>query len=384
MKPPKSLMSLLAACALVACGPQQAPEASFVATLGSDTLVVEQFRMHPEKVEAEILIRTPRTLLFKQTLLLNADGKFMEFHSDTFDPGQNGNEPIEQQHAVVVDDSVVVTQVGNGEPIRASFAREDFLLPWIDMVHWPYEVATRQMAAAGESARDQQMFTLRGPAPYEIRSLGEDSVSIKHPFRGTMYARTDAHGALLYYDATSTTRKLVVQRAGKVDMQALATRYASRPVGALSGEGESESNIHGAVLSFTFGQPAKRGRKLFGGIVPWGERWRTGANRATHFTTDTDLLFGDLQVPTGTYTLFTIPEPEGGTLIINRQTGQNGNTYDPNQDLGRVPMAQVRLEHPMELFTIDARERDGGGVIRLMWGDTAFEIPFQVAGAGSM
>ncbi len=63
-------------------------------------------------------------------------------------------------------------------------------------------------------------------------------------------------------------------------------------------------------------------------LVPWGALWRTGANRATHFTTDRTLQLRDLTVPAGTYTLYTIPEPDGGPLIVNRQTGEGGTTYN--------------------------------------------------------
>ncbi len=363
---------------LNACGEPQQDVSSFVATLGKDTLVIEQFTMLPERVEAEVLIRTPRTLYLEQTLEMEADGSFKVFTSDTFDPEDMNAPPLAQQVIRVVGDSLVMTTTRNGEEQSVSFANDPHLLPWIDMVHWPYEVATRHMVQAGETSRDQLMLAGRNPAVFEIRTLADDSVSIKHPYRGTMYARLDEHGAMQYYDATATTRKLVVKRGGPVDMEALLARYAGNPIGSLSGEGETEATVHGAHIVLTFGQPARRGRELFGGIVPWNERWRTGANRATHFKTDKDLRFGDLAVPAGEYTLFTIPQPDGGTLIINQQTGQNGNSYDASQDLGRVPMQIARNNASVELFTIDAIERGAEGVLQLKWGETIFEVPFRM------
>ncbi len=363
---------------LNACGELQQDVSSFVATLGKDTLVIEQFTMLPERVEAEVLIRTPSTLYLEQTLEMEADGSFKVFTSDTFDPEDMNAPPLAQQVIRVVGDSLVMTTTRNGEEQSVSFANDPHLLPWIDMVHWPYEVATRHMVQAGETSRDQLMLAGRNPAVFEIRTLADDSVSIKHPYRGTMYARLDEHGAMQYYDATATTRKLVVKRGGPVDMEALLARYAGNPIGSLSGEGETEATVHGAHIVLTFGQPARRGRELFGGIVPWNERWRTGANRATHFKTDKDLRFGDLAVPAGEYTLFTIPQPDGGTLIINQQTGQNGNSYDASQDLGRVPMQIARNNASVELFTIDAIERGAEGVLQLKWGETIFEVPFRM------
>lgn len=362
---------------LYSCG--ESKPASFVATLGKDTLVIEQFNMQPQRVEAEVLIRTPQTIYLKQSLEMDSDGHFISFHSSGYDPTDiNAATPLEEQLVTVEGDSLVITRRRNGEETTSKSTYEPTLLPWIDMVHWPYEVAVRHMTKAGTDSSDQLMLSGRNPAVFEIRTLAPDSVSIKHPYRGTMYARIDEHGAIQHYDATATTRKLIVRRSGPVDMAGLARHYAGNSIGALSGEGETEVTVHGANIRLTFGQPARRGRELFGSIVPWNERWRTGANRATHFSTDKDLLFGDLMVPAGEYTLFSIPQPEGGTLIINTQTGQNGNSYDESRDLGRVPLTLTQSDASVELFTIDAIEREDRGILQLKWGNTIFEAPFEI------
>ncbi|HBQ61430.1 MAG TPA: hypothetical protein DD671_17930, partial [Balneolaceae bacterium] len=175
-----------------------------------------------------------------------------------------------------------------------------------------------------------------------------------------------------------TTRKLKVKRVDDLDMQALANRFARNPVGELSGAVSAEFQFRDTNFRVDFGSPQKRGRDLFGNIVPWGERWRTGANRATHFYTSNDLMFGDLEVPAGEYTLFTIPKQDGGTLIINKQTGQNGQSYDQSRDLGRVPMEISTKEEVTEAFTIRVEETEEGGQLNLIWGNTVFSSDFTV------
>ncbi len=194
-----------------------------------------------------------------------------------------------------------------------------------------------------------------------------------------MGVRVNDNGNLLFLDAGRTTRKLKVHREPSVPFNAIAKRYASadqsgNPFGELSGEATTEVSFKGADFRVTHGVPKKRGRDLFGGIVPWGERWRTGANAATHFYTSSDLTIGDLEVPAGEYTLFTIPEPDGGTLMINKQTGQNGQSYDESRDLGRVPMEISSKEDVTEPFTITIEETDAGGVLKLIWGQTVFSV----------
>jgi len=130
--------------------------------------------------------------------------------------------------------------------------------------------------------------------------------------------------------------------------------------------------------SSEYGRPSKRGRVVFGGIVPWNSVWRTGANLATHFTTDRALAFGSSVVPAGRYTIFTLPTESGWTLIISRQTGQWGTEYDASHDLVRVPMRTRVLDAPVEKFAIVVAPRGGGGVIRLSWDTTEAFAEFVV------
>ena len=81
-----------------------------------------------------------------------------------------------------------------------------------------------------------------------------------------------------------------------------------------------------------------RGRKIFGGLVPYDQVWRTGANAATSLKTDVDLTIGGANVPAGSYTLYTLPGMNSWKLIINKQTGQWGTEYSEGQDLARVDM----------------------------------------------
>jgi hypothetical protein len=113
-------------------------------------------------------------------------------------------------------------------------------------------------------------------------------------------------------------------------------------------------------------------------LVRYGALWRTGANRATHFKTTVPLQFGELVVPAGEYTLFSMPEANGGVLIINKQTGQNGQTYDAARDLGRVQLRTRPLDREVEAFTIAVRESNRRGVLALQWDRTEYYAEFTV------
>lgn len=120
-------------------------------------------------------------------------------------------------------------------------------------------------------------------------------------------------------------------------------------------------------------------RKVWGKLVPYGEVWRTGADEATTLTTKQPLMVGDTTIPEGTYTLWTLPQSDGSAkLIINKQTGQWGTQYDESQDLARVDLKKETLSCPMEQFRMALERTSTGGVLKLMWEDTAYALPFTV------
>lgn len=114
----------------------------------------------------------------------------------------------------------------------------------------------------------------------------------------------------------------------------------------------ASASLGDAKVGITYNSPSMRGRKIMGGLVPYGHVWRTGANPATTLTTSADLHFGNLLVPAGTHTLYTYPGQEKWLLIVNKQTGQWGTEYDIKQDLGRVPMMAKPVSSPQEVMSI--------------------------------
>jgi hypothetical protein len=136
----------------------------------------------------------------------------------------------------------------------------------------------------------------------------------------------------------------------------------------------------GVRIGIEYGRPSKRGRDIWGALVPWGRVWMPGADEATTFTTSHALTFGSLAVPAGDYTIYTLPEAGGLTLIINQDTGQFHTVYRQARDLGRVPMTLRRLEAPVEQLTFAAVPADGGGRLEILWDDRAYSAAFSVNG----
>lgn len=131
-------------------------------------------------------------------------------------------------------------------------------------------------------------------------------------------------------------------------------------------------------ISVNYGRPSMRGRSIMGGLVPWDKVWRTGANEATHLTTNFDMVMGGVPVPRGTFTLWSLPSAKGWKLILNKQKGQWGTRYDERLDLARFDARVEHLDSPIDTFTI-ALEATGkeSGILRLLWEHTAVSTTFQ-------
>jgi hypothetical protein len=146
-----------------------------------------------------------------------------------------------------------------------------------------------------------------------------------------------------------------------------------------------KARVGGADVSITYGAPytkdPKTGepRKIWGGLVPYGQVWRTGANEATTLTTTKDLEIGGTTVPAGSYTLFTLPEENGTSkLIINKQTGQWGTKYDQSQDLARVDLIKKTFDKQFDQFEMAITTGSKGGhQLSMRWDTMEFSVPLK-------
>ncbi len=136
----------------------------------------------------------------------------------------------------------------------------------------------------------------------------------------------------------------------------------------------TRGTVGAAHVLIDYGRPSKRGRQIFGGLVPYDVVWRTGANAATTFVTDKDLVIGTTPVPAGTYTLYTLPGASSWQLIINKQTTQWGTEYHQDQDLARIPMTVTTLPAPVEKMAIAIVPSGNAGALDIDWDTTRASV----------
>ncbi len=131
----------------------------------------------------------------------------------------------------------------------------------------------------------------------------------------------------------------------------------------------------GKTVHVDYSSPRMRGRKIFGGLVPYGEPWRAGANEATTFVINTNVTVGGKAVPAGSYTLFTLPTADNWLLIISKKTGEWGIPYPGDSfDFARIPMKLSKLSSPLENFTISFDQSGAVCTMNLEWETTKASI----------
>lgn len=131
-------------------------------------------------------------------------------------------------------------------------------------------------------------------------------------------------------------------------------------------------------IKVIYSRPQKKGRVIFGELVPFDKVWRTGADEATEIKLFKDMMLGDTMVKAGTYSLFTIPSEKEWTIILNSDLDSWGAySYDQNKDIARikVPVSEAK---ELEVFSIAFEKTDNGYHMFLAWDTTLVKVPFVI------
>ena len=368
---------LTAAACLMPLVTVKAQSGSYVSRLGSDTLSVERFTRTGSKIEGQLVLRSPSTVVVSYSLVLNADGTVASMEQGiaradgTPAPGQPTGARMR-----FVGDTVIREITANGQTTERRNAVPRGTLPALGLPWKIYEMGIAEARRNGTGTYYTMSANPQATAPtkWAVTFAKADSVDVDY-FGAPIAVTLDRAGLIVRADGIRSTNKAVVSPAGSVDVATIATAWAARDaagqaMGMASPRDTVRGTVGGAALLVDYGRPAKRGRVVWGTVVPFGEVWRLGANAATQFTTDKELEIGGSVVPAGSYTLWLIPAADGGTLIINKQTKQWGTQYDAAHDLARVAVRRSRASLAAEKFTTTIE----GDELRFSWDDATFAV----------
>jgi hypothetical protein len=378
----------------------QAPagdRASFVTVLGRDTVVIESFVRTPARVEGDVVIRVPATVRQHYVVERTNDGRFARSVLETIPLGP-AEISARKASLVVARDSLGITVDSGGQqrretrpispgsvPLLVTGFNESFgLYGSLGL----YEFFLTQLAAAQKPPRDSldvssvAIATGRSTTRHFVRR-SPNAVDVDFFKIAWTRLALDDSGRIVSADARETTEKTESRRTEYIDAGRAAKSFASRDrsgagIGSASPDQVTTSSLGSARVRIAYGSPRRRGRDVLGKVVPYGQVWRTGANSATEIAFDRDVMIGGASVPAGAYSLWTVPRPDSVTLVINRQAGQWGTEYHPEQDLVRVPMRSATAPGRRENFVISIEGPERARELRIAWDTFVWSVPIAV------
>lgn len=350
---------------------------AFVVKLGNDTLSLEQYTRTATQLRGELVIRTPRSVHRIYTIDVNPDGTVRRLQLVTHNIG-GAPGPMETKTSVDFNgDSAVMVSPRGDSSVTQEMAVPKGTFPFQLHVYGLLEQIARWARAQGkDSVRFTALTSGNATSGGYVAKRGGDTLVLmfdqgQYAGVGPFTFQLDRQGHLTWLTGKGSTLQVEVQRVPSVPMAQATQSFAKRPLGQLSVRDTARASVGGAEVWVDYGRPLKRGREIFGNIVPWNTVWRTGANAATQLNTSADLVIGGATVPAGKYTLWTLPTPRGWKLIINKQTGQWGTEYHPEQDLVRVDARVETLATPVEQLVIAFEP----GALTFTWDKTRVSVP---------
>jgi hypothetical protein len=376
----QALMAAIAVALLAVGGDaaaQQRDSAAFLVRIGTDTVAVERYVRTPGRIVIEGLQRSPVTMLHRLSMDLGPRGRVTGGEWTATRPG--ASDPATRRTVRMLGDSAIITTVqGTTSREQRVAARDAILLA--GPFYTPYEMAVMRAVAGGAARTEVSLLAGAAIATIPVERAGRDSVALQNQFGEPMRAHVDAQGRLLHLHTPAFT---TVERLPWVDLDGLSTKFAARDssgrgLGPLSPRAAARWTIGGASIWLDYSRPARRGRPIWGQLVPFGQVWRLGANDATHLATDRTIQLGDLTLAPGTYSLFLLPTADQWTLIVNRGTGMSGLDRDPDRDVGRVAMTLATTPQPAEQLTIELVPSGTGAILAVAWDRSRATVPIRV------
>lgn len=349
--------TILSAAAFIAPLALGAQSGGFVAMLGNDTIFVERFTKSTTSVEGALLRHSPLATVTRYTLTLNADGKPAKYTQVTTKADGSalpaGSVPVVM---TFTGDSVLREIQQNGAAVTLRNAAPKGIMPAVGA---SYVFAERMIQAAmkGDDVYTIGFGPAATPTKADIRIMSRDSAEIVNGGFRTGF-RIERDGRIKRGDGSLTTQKFIVTPQSRIDFDRIASGWAARDaagqaMGAASTRDTLVATVGTAHVTLDYGRPAKRGREIWGKLVPLDTTWRFGANAAAQFRTDKPLVIGGTPIEAGFYTLWLYPSATQSLLIVNAQTGQWGTAYDARKDVARIPVdKQTPRATSEERFTV--------------------------------
>lgn len=341
-------------------------------TLGADTTFIGYYQLRQNDFVFKVMAR-PNLSVSTISGKLFPNGELKEATGYSYKPGVKGEEKRLVDYTMFVNpDSTFIKQVRDGKetsfkiPGRIMLANALgtsflFFLPVLT------NYAPKKIGETVESDH----YVLGQKRKFTITRTAAGILEMGSQVMGYFKIYLQPDGKLKMIDGIGTSWNVRGNVFNDLDLNAYIQKFVQREeVASLKPLNKQDSvltTINGVDLRIDYSRPSKRGRVIFGEVVPWNRIWRTGANAPTKLALNKSIYFDGKELPAGLYSIFTLPAKDEWTLIINKQTNIWGTDYDSTFDLLRIPMKTEKLKEPLDMMTIDILHEDNKGILSISW-----------------
>jgi hypothetical protein len=395
----RGLFIVIALSVFFSCNTQPAEQYGFLAMLGNDTISIERVARQGNKLTSDEIDRFPRLRIRHTVVDLNDDGSIRHLTMDIHTPSDPADQRDRKVIADVANNTVHLSKTDKTGTVNRDFPTGgSMVVAHVQQMYSLYEryftSAMKQSGASattGDPVKMRQFYVDREFDDFPLARATvtrheRGKIEVQHDWlAGTGEAMMDSSYHMLSYSGLRTTYKVQVKRLDMPpDLKGIADRFEAEEikrgnVRSLSVRDTVRANIGNARFTIDYGRPLARGRTLLGELIPYDRVWRTGANAATQFSTSTPIKLAGMQLPAGTYTLFTAPHKNGVDLIVNKQTGQWGTEYNGSFNLGTGRIKSEVDTVSVEAFTISiVPEDERHGTLLFQWGTFRWTAPIEI------
>jgi hypothetical protein len=353
-----------------------------VYNLGVDTTFIGYYQVENNNFQFKIMANTNALTVTTMSGSLYPNGELKEAKGYSYAPSLDGEgKRLTDYHAYVNNDSTFFVQVRDGKETLTKYSAKGMIAnaigtPFLFMLPVLTPYAPRKVNEVINSYH----LIFGQNRPFTIKRLSPDVIEMGSQVMGYFKIYVDKEGRLRSIDGIGSSWNVKGNYFEQLDMEEYIRRFTvkaqQQPLKPLNQRDSVISKINDVDIRIDYSRPLRRGRVIFGEVVPWNRVWRTGANEPTKITINKSIYFDGKELPPGEYSIFTLPTREGWTLIINKETNMWGTDHNPANDFLRVPMQAAVLDQPVDLMTIEITPTPDGGVLNVLWEKTKAYINF--------
>jgi hypothetical protein len=373
----------------VSAGAQQRHQlkGSLIYTLGPDTSAVGNFELNGNNFMLTVVSMSPYVNVSKLKGTFFPDGELKYLEGINYNPA-NGKDSLVYAYQLNYDRDTTLIEIKRGNktsihkyPVKVMVANN---LGGDAIIFMPALLASFAPKRIGDSVISSHIV-FNSARKFVIKRTGSRKLLMGSSVMGMFTIFLDKNGKIQSVDGMGTSfnikgtagpylNNIDAVIAANIKQQALHPRLA-----VINQLDSVKTTINSTVVKIIYSRPSVRSRVIFGEVVPWNRIWRTGADAATKIYLSKPLYFNGKELPAGAYSIFTLPSPNGWTLIFNSQADIWGTEHNGTYDVLKIPMQTQSLNEPVEqlTFAVDPAGNNGG-VLSLSWDKLKVAVGFDV------